>query len=153
MDLHFQKVNWKEYGYKNYCIRRHILSKTSIYQENANELEDLIWFEKARCVNYNFQKALSIDAINYEIINIDRRAHMFWRHYDYIKRLVHLSIHLQIVVMRRIKIYAKQNKGCKTLFAQKKQEWDFLELSFVDSLFWMLKIRHSYRNGENQKWN
>ena len=62
-----------------------------------------------------------IDAINNETINTDRRAHMLWETPKQIKSNINLPGN------------NKKQKGGKITM---------LELSFVDSLFWMLKIKH-----------
>ena len=109
---------------KRYCIRRRILSKHSMNRENANESEDLLWFET---------------------INIARRARMFWETPKLDQNMNEFVDTLADSGDAKYKIcMPSEIKDAKTFFAQKKQETEektVLEFSFVGSLFWMLKIK------------
>ena len=94
---------------------------------------------------FNFQRALCIEAINNETKILDRKAHMFWEFPELDKQICDFVESISMSgEARKIISMTGDTKDARNFYAAKKREaeenikW---ELSFVDSLFMMYRLR------------
>jgi len=108
-------------------------------------MEELLSFDSNVNGFFNFQRVLSIDAIINETICLDRKAHLFWEIPIIDAKVNELMYVLSFSRDAKFKLnMTGDTKDAKTFFAVKKHELENKkkpELSFVDSLFMMFKLR------------
>ena len=130
---------------KKQWIERTIELKDVDYSRHPTNLEELIAVDNESHDVFNFQKSMSIDAINNETRAIDRKAHMFWEIPLIDSEICKFmeSISTSGNAKRKLMMPA-DTKVAKAFNAIKKQETEentTLELSFVESIFMMYKLR------------
>ena len=108
-------------------------------------MEELFDIDSDKYEVFNFQRALCIEAINNETKVLDRKAHMFWEFPELDKQICDFVESISMSGEARKKIsMTGDTKDARNLYAAKKREaeenikW---ELSFVDSLFMMYRLR------------
>jgi len=99
---------------------------------------------------FDFQRSLSIEAINNETLAIDRKAHMLWEFTEVEKQI---STFIESISMsgeaRKKILMTGDTKDAKNFYATKKQELEGkLELSFVDSLYMMYTLRKKIKKAQ-----
>ena len=115
------------------------------YLRHPKTLEELFDIDSDKFEVFNFQRALNIEAINNETKVLDRKAHMFWEFPDVDQQICDFVDAICMSGDARKKIsMTGDTKDAKNFYAAKKHEaeenikW---ELSFVDSLFMMYRLR------------
>jgi len=114
------------------------------YKKHPNSLEALLMID-VHSEPFNFQKSMNADAMNNEIKCIDRKAHMFWENPVIDAKINDLMETLTKSGKAEAKlVMAGDSKDSRRFFSIAKKEaeegtkW---ELSFVDSLFMMHRLR------------
>ena len=114
------------------------------YLSHPTNLEELIAVDSESHDVFNFQRSMSIDAINNETRAIDRKAHMFWEIPLIDSKICKFMESISTSGNAKRKLIPADTKDAKAFNAIKKQETEentTLELSFVESIFMMYKLR------------
>ena len=127
------------------------------FQRHPKTLDRLFETDMENFEVFDFQRSMSIEAINHETMAIDRKAHMFWEfpeHEPQINKFME-SISTSGGARKKI-LMTGDTKDAKNFYAAKKQEFEEnikFELSFIDSLYMMYTLRKKIKKAEATAFN
>ena len=126
-------------------IERTIELKNVDFNKHPTNLEEFLSIEADTHDVFNFQRSMNVEVINKETKAIDRKAHLFWEIPVIDSKISTFmdSISSSRDASRKLMMTA-DTKDAKTFFSIKKYELEqhtTLELSFVESIFMMYKLR------------
>ena len=118
------------------------------YVRHPKTMGELLSVDTSNYALFDFQRSLNIEALKMETRQLERKAHVFWEIPAIHAKVTELMDSLSYSGNAKQKLIMMGDiKDAKTLFAVKKQEQDQNikpQLSFVDSLFMMYRLRKKF---------
>jgi len=122
------------------------------FQRHPKTLDRLFETDMDSFEVFDFQRSMSIEAINHETMAIDRKAHMFWEFPEHEPQINKFMESISTSGSARKKILMTgDTKDAKNFYAAKKQEFEeniSFELSFIDSLYMMHSLRKKIQKAQ-----
>ena len=124
------------------------------FQRHPKTLDALFEIDMDYFEVFDFQRSMTINAINHETLAIDRKAHMFWEFPEHENQINEFMNSISASGEARKKILMTgDTKDAKNFYSAKKREFEENikhELSFIDSLYMMHTLRKRIKKTQEE---